>query len=71
MVTDWKSTPPVVQGMPCTGLHYTDDGETTACAAYSLDDLPEGESVVCNPDELVTCPVCKAIEQMVITVATL
>ena len=69
MVTDWNSVPPVVQGFPCTGRHFTDDGETTACGAYGLNDLPTGEEIVANPDELVTCPACQAITQLVLRLA--
>ena len=70
MVTDWKSTPPIVRGLSATGCHTTDDGETTTCAAYFVDDLPDGETIIEYPDDRPTCPVCKAIENLVIKGAT-
>ena len=48
---------PVVGGFLCTGRHYTDDNEMTACAGYSIDNLPDEEELVDALDE-VTCPAC-------------
>ena len=63
---------PVVAGFRCTGKHYTDDGEMTACAGYHLSWLPslEGEELVDNPDEL-TCPGCKATFALAVKVTSL
>ena len=49
--------------------HYTDDEETTACAKFPVDALPDGDELVDNSDEL-TCPRCKEIYALVVKVAT-
>ena len=56
-------------GYRCTGKHYTDDGEFTACAGYPLEDLPDGEELVDALDE-VTCLGCKAILAIATKVST-
>ena len=49
--------------------HYTDDGEMTACGEYLIEALPLGEELIRYPDDKVTCPVCKRLEQLVIQVS--
>ena len=41
-------------------IHYTDDGESTACAEFPVDALPDDEELTDNVDEL-TCPTCKKL----------
>lgn len=60
---------PYVVGYRCTEKHYTDDGESTACAGYLLEDLPDGEELVDALDE-VNCPGCKAILAIATRVST-
>ena len=50
--------------------HTTDDGFSTTCAEELVQNLSDDE-LVRNPDEDITCPTCKEIEQTVIRFALL